>query len=241
MTTQFTISPEHRSELLKFLKKNPDADAVAGYCAYVEQKYRIKPVVYSRQKKIYKTLDDLMKHLEAEGKFCRETEITIHYGKQSVNDNTKKIVICPFCSNVIGDNMVQNLSDAAYEHVRKCKDNHELVGGVPSKRFSVSEDSDLIATYMTERKAAVKKVVYTSATGKLYNSREAVIDDFKKNQMKPVSFYEVVLNPKEYEIEESLAAFRDDQVVEEKIISFLEGLSKHTEFEPYVKRCQEGE
>ena len=56
-----------------------------------------------------------------------------------------------------------------------------------------------------------------------------------------MSFFEVVQNPREFAIEESLNNFKDEYVVEDKIIAFLEALSKHTEFEPYVKRCQEGE
>lgn len=239
MTTPFTISPEHRSELLKFLKKTPTADAVIGYCAFIESKYRVKPVLYPRDRTIYRSIEDLSKRLESEGKLWRESEITIHFGKQSVNAETVKIYICPFCSYVIGNNMSSQPVDDMYDHLSlKCKNNTERVDGLPAKRFLVSEDLDLIKEHITERKAAVKKKVYTSASGKLFNSKEAVIEDFKK-AVKVVPFSEVVYNPREFEIEESLNDLKDEQVTGEKIEAFLQALSKYTEFDSYVKRCQE--
>jgi hypothetical protein len=240
MITQFTISPEHKSELMKFLKKHLEADAVEGYCAHIEHKFKLKPIACPREKVICQSLDDLIHYLESHGKLWRETEITIQFGKQSVNENTKKIYICPFCSKAIGENMDANPADWMYEHVAKCKSNNIIVDGLPVKKFLVSEDPDMIKEYITERKASVKKVVYTSASGKLFNSKAAVLEDFKKNQVKPMTLYEVVQNPREFTVEGRLASLRDEFIVEEKIIAFLEALSKFPEFEPYVKRCQEG-
>jgi hypothetical protein len=241
MTTPFTISSEHRSELLKFLKKNPTADAVVGYCAFVEYKFRLKPVLYPREKMIYKSLEQLKEHLESQGKLCRETEITIHFGKQNVNEDTTKIYVCPFCSFVIGNNMGHHPVDEMYLHLSKCKQNTKKVDGLPSKTFLVSDDLEMIKGYITQRKAAVKKTVYTSVSGKLFNSKKAAEEDFMKSHFKPVTLAEVVYNPKEFEIEESLYNFKEEQVTGEKIEAFLEALSKFTEFETYVKRCQEGE
>lgn len=240
MTTQFTISPEHRNELLKFLKKHPNADAVEGYCAHIEQKLKLKPMACPREKVIGKSLDDLIQFLDSQGKISRETEHTFHHGKQTVNVSTVKVYICPFCHIGIGNNMDAFPADRMYDHVSKCSKNTTLGDGVPLKSFSVSEDPEMIAEFITERKASVKKIVHTVGS-KVYSSKEAVLEDFKKNQIKPMTFYEVVLNPREFEIEKRLSAVIEEYVNEEKIIAFLETLSKHPEFEPYVKKCQEGE
>jgi hypothetical protein len=239
MKTQFTISPEHRNELLKFLKKHPSADAVEGYCAHIEQKYKLKPISAPREKVIGKSLDDLITHLEAQGKLWREKEITLQFGQQSVNETTVKIFICPFCHKAIGNNMDAHPADRMYEHVSTCKKNEKLGDGVPVKSFLVSEDIDLIKEHIKERRSSVKKVVYTSSNGKLFNSKEAVLDDFKKNQIKPMTFFEAVQNPRDFELESRLEKIIHDEVVEEKIYAFLEELSKHADFETYVTRCQQ--
>ncbi len=130
--------------------------------------------------------------------------------------------------------------DEMYAHLSKCPKNTVVVDGLPAKTFLVSDDPEMIKGYITERKAAMKKKVFTSASGKIFNSKDSVVEDFKKS-VKPVLFSEVVYNPRGFEVEESLNNLKEEYVVEDKIIAFLEALSKHTEFEPYVKRCQEGE
>ena len=117
MSTALTITSEQKNELMKFLKKNRNVDLVTIYLTFVEEKYRLKPVLFPREKMIYQGLDDLVKHLESQGKLWRETEITIQFGQQSVNEETKKIYICPFTGKVFGDNTHPNPQDAIYDLV----------------------------------------------------------------------------------------------------------------------------
>ncbi len=207
MTATLSITAEQKNELIKFLKKNKGADLVTAYLAFVEERYRLHPVLFPKEKMIYQSMDDLIKHLEAEGKLWRETEITIQFGQQSVNEDTKKVYICPFTGKVFGDNTCPNPQDAIYDWVAKCPENKERVGGLPVKRFFVSEDPEVIKNYISERKASMKKVVYSSAvTGKLFNSKAAVIDDFKKNHTKLLTFLEVQ-NQNRFQIEEHFLEF----------------------------------
>jgi prephenate dehydratase len=105
----------------------------------------------------------------------------------------------------------------------------------------VSEDPDVIKNYVSERKASLKKVVYSSAiTGKLFNSKQAVIDDFKKNHIKSMTLIEVQ-NQNRYQIEEHFLAFIQKHLVEDKIAEFVEALSEHSEFEPYLGKWVESE
>ena len=241
MTTALSISAEQKTELLKFLKKNRSADLVTIYLLYVEEKFKLKPVLFPRDKMIYQSTDDLIRHLETEGKLWRETEITIQFGQQSVNEDTKKIYICPFTGKVFGDNTHPNPQDAIYDWVSKCPENKERVGGLPAKRFFVSEDPEVIRNYISNRKASIKKVVYSSAvTGKLFNSKASVIEDFKKNYIKPLTLFEVQ-NQNRYEIEEHFLGFIQKQLAEDKIAQFVEALSQHAEFEPYLEKWVESE
>ncbi len=241
MTSTLAITSEQKTELLKFLKKNKNTDLVTIYLAYIEEKHHLKPVLFPREKTIYQSLDDLIRHLESQGKLWRETEITIQFGQQSVNEDTKKIYICPFTGKVFGDNTHPNPQDAIYDWVAKCPENKERIGGLPVKRFFVSEDAEVIRNYMSERKASMKKVVYSSAiTGKLFNSKQAVIDDFKKNHIKHLSLLEVQ-NQNRYQIEEHFLAFIQKHLTEDKIAVFVEALSEHSEFEPYLEKWVESE
>ncbi len=241
MTTALTISSEQKEELLKFLKKNRSADLVMFYLHYLQEKYKLKPVLFPRDKMIFQSVDDLVHHLEKEGKLWRETEITIQFGQQSVNEETKKIYICPFTGKVFGDNTHPNPQDAIYDWVAKCPENKERVGGLPVKRFFVSEDPEVIKNYISVRKASVKKVVYSSAiTGKLFNSKAAVIDSFKKNHVKLLTLFEVQ-NQNRYEIEDKFLSFIQKHLSEEKISQFVEALSGHSEFATYLEKWVETE
>jgi hypothetical protein len=241
MTNALTIPHELKKELLDFLKKNKNADLVMIYLIYVEEKYHIKPILFPREKTIYQSLEALIQHLESQGKLWRETEITIQFGQQSVNEDTRKIYICPFTGKVFGDNTHPNPQDAIYDWVAKCPENKERAGGLPVKRFFVSEDPDVIKNYVSERKASMKKVVYSSAiTGKLFNSKQAVIDDFKKNHIKSMTLIEVQ-NQNRYQIEEHFLAFIQKHLIEDKIAEFVEALSEHSEFEPYLGKWVESE
>ena len=241
MSNALIITDEQKNDLLKFLKKNRNADLVTIYLAFIEEKFHLQPILYPRDKTIYQSLEDLIDKLEKQGKLWRETEITIQFGQQSVNEQTKKIYICPFTGKVFGDNTHPNPQDAIYDWVSKCPENKERVGGLPAKRFFVSEDPEVIKNYISERKASVKKVVYSSAiTGKLFNSRQAVIEDFKKNYIKPLTMIEVQ-NQNRYQIDETFLHFIEKHLNEEKIASFVEALSKHPEFEHYLAKWVETE
>lgn len=233
------ISETLKDELLRFLKKNKKADLITTYLYFLEKKFNIDPVLFIRDKMIFQSQEDLIRKLEAQGKLWREAEIKIQYGQQSVNEQTKKIYICPFTGKVFGDNTHPNPQDAIYDWVSKCPENTERVGGLKAKRFFVSEDPDVIKNYIVKRKDPITKIVYSSAvTGKLFNSKEAVLDDFKKNQLKAIPLEEVP-NQNRFQIEEAFLEFIQKQLEESKINSFVEALSQHEEFSSYVDQWLE--
>ncbi len=233
------ISETLKDELLKFLKKNKKADLITTYLYFLEKKFNIDPVLFIRDKMIFQSQDDLVKKLESQGKLWRETEIKIQYGQQNVNDQTRKIYICPFTGKVFGDNTHPNPQDAIYDWVSKCPENKERVGGLKAKRFFVSEDPEVIKNYIVKRKEPITKIVYSSAvTGKLFNSKEAIIDDFMKNQLKPIPLEEVP-NQNRFQIEETFLTFIQKQLEESKINGFVEALSQHEEFSPFVEQWLE--
>lgn len=241
MTTALSITAEQKNELLKFLKKNRNADLVTVYLAFIEEKHHLRPVLFPRDKIIYQSIDNLIAKLEEQGKLWRETEITIQFGQQSVNEQTKKIYICPFTGKVFGDNTCPNPQDAIYDWVSKCPENKERVGGLPVKRFFVSEDPEVIKNYSSQRKASMKKVVYSSAvTGKLFNSKAAVMEDFKKNHVKTLTLFEVQ-NQNRFQIEEHFLGFIQQHLTEEKIAKFVEALAQHLEFGPYLGKWVESD
>lgn len=241
MATALSITTEQKNELLQFLKKNRFADLVTVYLAFIESKYNLRPVLFPRDKTIFQSLEDVIEKLEAQGKLWRETEITIQFGQQSVNDQTKKIYICPFTGKVFGDNTCPNPQDAIYDWVSKCPENKERVGGLPVKRFFVSEDPEVIKNYISPRKASIKKVVYSSAiTGKLFNSKTAVLEDFKRNHIKYLTLLEVQ-NQNRFQIEEQFLAFIQKHLTEDKIAAFVEALSQHKEFEPFLEKWVESD
>lgn len=233
------ISETLKDELLKFLKKNKKADLITAYLLFLEKKFNIDPVLFIRDKMIFQSQDELIKRLESQSKLWRETEIKIQYGQQSVNDQTKKVYICPFTGKVFGDNTHPNPQDAIYDWVSKCPENKERVGGLKAKRFFVSEDPEVIKNYIVRRKEPITKIVYSSAvTGKLFNSKEAVIDDFIKNQLKPIPLEEVP-NQNRFQIEETFLSFIQKQLEESKINSFVEALSQYEEFSSYIEEWLE--
>ena len=233
------LSGDLKKKLLDFLKKNRKVDLISIYLYYIENKFNIKPVLFPKEKTIYQSLENLLKHLEIDNKLIRETEIKIRFGQQSVNEDTKKIYICPFTGKVFGDNTHPNPQDAIYDWVSSCPENKERIGGLQAKRFFVSEDPKVIQNYLTKRKEPMVKTVYSSAiSGKLFNSKEAVIEDFKKKQIKYLSLQEVQ-NQDRYEIEDHFLSFLQEQLTEEKIAKFVEELSKHKEFERYLEKWVE--
>jgi hypothetical protein len=234
MMAATTISETLKDELLKFVKKNKKADLITVYLFFLEKKFNLKPVLFIRDKTIFQSQEELIKNLEAQNKLWRETEIKIQYGQQSVNEQTKKIYICPFTGKVFGDNTHPNPQDAIYDWVSKCPENKERVGGLKAKRFFVSEDPEVIQNYIVKRKEPVTKIVYSSAvTGKLFNNKQAVLDDFTKNQLKPIPLEEVP-GQNRFQIEEHFLAFIQKQLEESKINAFIESLSQYDEFSSYI-------
>lgn len=236
-----TISPNLKEDLIKFLKKNRKADLITTYLHFLEKKFNLKPVLFIRDKMIFQSQDTLIKMLEEQGKLWRETEIKIQYGQQSVNEHTKKIYICPFTGKVFGDNTHPNPQDAIYDWVSKCPENTERVGGLKAKRFLVAEDPDVIRNYIGKKKDPITKIVYSSAvTGKLFNSRAAVLEDFTKNQLKLIPLEEVP-SQNRFQIETHFLSFIQEQLEEGRIKAFVEALSQIEEFSTFLDQWLEEE
>ncbi|MEI6242474.1 MAG: DUF2709 domain-containing protein [Chlamydiota bacterium] len=230
------LTEDVKKKLLSFLKKGRKVDLLAAYMFFLETRYHLQPVIFPREKAIYQSLDILLEHLEKEKKLWRETEIRIQFGQQSVDEQTKKVYICPFSGKVFGDNTHPNPQDSIYDWVSTCPENKEIVGGLRSKRFFVSEDPDIIKNYIVKRKEPINKVVFSSLiSGKLFNSKEAVIEDFKKNHIKFLSLFEVQ-NQNRFQIEPNFLEFLQKHLSEEKISSFVDALADLKEFQPYVEQ-----
>ncbi|MCE2982827.1 MAG: DUF2709 domain-containing protein [Parachlamydia sp.] len=242
--TKVVISEEQKKELEQFLDENRPAELINTYLHFLERKFDLQPVLFPKEKTIYQSAQECIQQLEKEDKLWHETEIKIGFGHASVNDDTTKIYICPFTGKVFGDNTHPNPQDAIYDWVSRCPENTERSGGLRVKRFFVSEDADVIKSYIDKtksRKEAIKKVVFSSVlSGKLFNSKEAVIEDFKKNYLKKLSLVEVQ-NQNKFKIEDHFLAFIQKYLVEDKITSFVEALAEYEEFIPYVERWVDSE
>ncbi len=231
----FVITESLKDELLKFLQKNPKADLLTVYLHFLSKKFHIQPVLYIREKTIYQDEKELIKSLEEQGKIWREAEIKIEVGQPTVNEQTKKIYICPFSGKVFGDNTHPNPLDAIYDWVASCPENTERLNGLKVKKFYVSEDPEVIKNYITKRKEPIKKIVYSSASsGKIFNSKEAVIEDFKKSQLKEIPLYEVP-NQNRFQMESQLLKFIQNQIEDSKIAEFVEAASEIKELAPYTE------
>ncbi len=235
--SKIIISEENKQSLEKFLTENRPAELVNTYLFFIEKKFNLQPVLFPRDKIIYQSAEDAVASLEKESKLWHETEIKISFGEDSVNDQTKKIYICPFTGKVFGDNTHPNPQDAIYTWVSKCPENKERLGGLPVKRFFVSEDPDVIKSYIGKMKVKepIKKVVYSSVlSGKLFNTKDAVIKDFKKNYLKSMTLVEVQSQDR-FKIDERLLELIQKQLVEEKITDFVESMAEIREFQPIVE------
>ncbi len=190
--TKVVITEEQKKNIEHFLNENRPAELINTYLCFIEHKFRLQPVLFPKDKIIYQSAEDAVRQLESEEKLWHETEIKIGFGQASVNEETRKIYICPFTGKVFGDNTHPNPQDAIYDWVSKCPENTERVGGLRVKRFFVSEDPEVIKSYIhktKDKKEPIKKVVYSSVlSGKLFNSKESVIDDFKRNYIKKTLF-----------------------------------------------------
>ncbi len=237
--SNIVISDHLKDEIIKFLKRDKKADLITTYLYFLEKKFNIRPVLFLREKTIFQSQDELIHKLEKEGKLWRETEIKIQMGQPSVNDQTKKVYICPFTGKVYGDNTHPNPQDAIYDWVSKCPENTERLDGMRVKRFFVSEDPEVIKNYIGKHKEPITKIVFSSAlTGKLFNSKQSVIEDFIKNQLKPLELVEVP-NQNRFQIEDQFLQFIQTHLDESKISSFVEAASKIEEFSPYLDQWLE--
>lgn len=230
------ISKELKTKLLGFLSKNKKADLVTTYLYSLEEKFDLKPVLFPKEKKIYQGIEKLISHLEKEHKLYHETEINVQFGKENVNEATRRIYICPYSGKVFGDNTCPNPQDAIYDWVSKCPQNTEIVNGLRVKRFFISEDPKVIKSYITPVKTSRNKIVYSSlVSNKLFGSKEAVIEDFKKNFIKPLTLFEVQ-NQNKFEIEPEFLEFLQQELSEEKVALFVQDLGKFPEFAGYLKK-----
>lgn len=239
--TKIAIADAIIEDLEEFLKKNRGVDLIMAYLYFLEKKFDLDPVVFMREKKIYQSDKALVKALEEDHKLWRETEIKIQIGKSAVNENTTKIYICPFTGKVFGNNTHPNPQDAIYDWVAKCPENTERKDGLRVKKFYVSEDPDVIKNYIEPQKKSVSKKVYTSMiTGKLFNSKKAVIDDLKKNHIKHIPMKSVTTQNR-FEIQEDFLNFIQEHLEESKIAAFVETLSQHEAFSRYIAKWMEEE
>jgi len=233
------ITPSLKELMVEYLKKHRKSDLLTTYFFFLEKKYNIQPVLFLREKTIFQSKFELLKRLEDEGKLWRETEIKIQVGAPSVNENTKKIYICPFTGKVFGDNTHPNPQDAIYDWVSKCPENTERMDGMKVKRFFVSEDPEVIKNYIQKRREPISKIVFSSGvTGKLFNSKKSVLDHFEKNQLKSMELVDVP-SQNRYQIEESFLAFIQEQLDDNRISAFVDAMSAHKEFETHVARWVE--
>lgn len=239
--TKEVITADIKTALSEYLSKNPQEGLLNAYLFFTEKKFHLHPVLFPKEKKIYQSAADVGKKLEDEKKLWHETQIKVGYHPPSVNDQTTKIYICPFTGKVFGDNTHPNPQDAIYDWVSKCPENTERVGGLKVKRFFVSEDPEVIQSYAAKNKPKepITKNVYTSVlSGKLFISKEAVVQDFKHNYLKPLSLIEVQ-SQNSYEIESSFLSFIQKQLSEDKITAFVEALAEYEEFTPFVEQWLE--
>ena len=197
----------------------------------------LEPVLFVRDKTIFESSEKAIARLEKEGQLYHQAEIKIQFNTDDVNAETKRVYICPFTGKVFGDNTNPNPQDAIYDWVSKCKENTERVGGLKAKRFYVSEDPEVIKSYIPKDKPkeGITKTVFSSLlSGRLFASKNGVIDEVKKNYFKPMSLYEVQ-NQNKFKIDDTFLAFLKENLQEDKITSFIESLASHEEFAPYIE------
>ncbi len=228
------LSNLEKKELESFLKKNRRADLVATYLRYLELHENVSPVLHAGSKTIYMGAEEAIKALESADKLTRETEIKISYDQGAVNEQTTKVYICPYSGKVFGNNTHANPQDAIYEWVSTCPENTERVGGLRAKRFLVSEDLDIIKKYITHRKKNITKRVFSSqVSGKLFDSKENVIEEFRQHYLRPMNLFEVQ-EQNRFQIHPDLLQLLQVHLQEDKIAAFVESLLKHAFFKPYL-------
>jgi len=236
-----TIPADVKQHLKAFLINNPSAELVHAYLFFIQEKYQLSPILFTKERVIYQNTAEAVSKLEKEGKLWHEAEIKIGFSNSAVNELTKKVYICPFTGKVFGDNTHPSPQDAIYDWVSKCPENTERVGGLRVKRFFISEDPEVIQSYAAKNKpkTPITKTVYSSViNGKLFNNKEGVIEDFKKSYLKPLTLIEVQSQNK-YQIDDSFLRFIQSQLEEERVALFVAALSEEEDFIPYVEKWLE--
>ena len=66
--THFVISEEQKDQLRRFLDENRPAELVNTYLSFIENKLRLEPVLFPKEKIIYQSTADAIDKLEKEGK-----------------------------------------------------------------------------------------------------------------------------------------------------------------------------
>ena len=234
--TKLAISEDIFKNLLDFIKKNRNTDLITAYLSYLGMKHKLSPVVFMKEKKIFLNEDHLVKTLETENKLWRETTIRIQLGKKSVNDDTRKIYICPYSGKVYADNTHPNPQDAIYDWVSRCPENTERKDGIRIKKFYISEDPEVIKNYITPLKNELSKTVFSSiVTGKLFNNKKGVIQDLLQHHIKSIPIKQVTTQNR-FDLHEDFLSFLEENLEDSKIASFVETLSTRDEFEKYIAK-----
>lgn len=231
---KMTLTTQARKSIESYLEKHKKPDLATVYFLYLEETHNIHPVVALSTRTIFSNLEAALNSLEEAGKLWKETRIKISFDQAPVDEETTRIYLCPFSGKVFGNNTHPNPQDAIYDWVSNCPENTELVEGLPSKRFYVSDDPEMIKSYIKPPQKVLEKRVFSSVSnGKLYSSKEAVIEDFKMHYLKPLSLLEVQ-SQNRFELHETLLAFLQNQLEESKIASFVELLSEEPQFQQAV-------
>ncbi|MEC8306878.1 MAG: DUF2709 domain-containing protein [Chlamydiota bacterium] len=229
-----TLLPEEKENMLRFFNKAKEDDLLTSYLHFMAMHEGITPVLLIKKKIIFKTQEEAVQYARDKGILCHETVLHIQQGSPDVDEETRKIYICPFSGKVFGDNTHPHPQDAIYDWVANCPENNEWKGGVKSKRFLTSEDPSLIDNYREERKEAIERRVFSSGvTGTLFNSAEAVYEDFITHQIKPMAF-EKVPTQNRFLIEESFMEWIQEILSEERVGEFVEAMRKEGEFAEQV-------
>lgn len=237
--TKLALSEKIFKDLLDFVKKNRNVDLITTYLSFLEMKHKLAPVVFMKEKKIFLSEDHLIETLEKEQKLWRETTIKIQLGKKSVNEESKKIYICPYSGKVYADNTHPNPQDAIYDWVSKCPENTERKDGVRVKKFYISEDPEVIKNYITPQKTELSKTVFSSVvTGKLFNNKKGVIADLLENHIKPIPMKQVTTQNR-FELHDDFLHFLETNLEDSKVSAFVETLSTRDEFEKYIAKWME--
>ena len=115
-----------------------------------------------------------------------------------------------------------------------CPENKPDASGRKSKTFLVSEDPKVIQSYIKETPQTLKKHTFSSAlTGKIFATKEDVIEDFEKTQIRPMPLTKAA-SQNRFELHPSFVEWLEEKLNGETIQSFLESLSAWEVFKPSI-------